>query len=351
MTRYEGNTKDFLLTRMLGTVDPDIDVRQGSVTYDMLSKSAIEFALSYLEMDNLLTFGFLSEDTPSEFVDKRAGEQGLTRKPSVKATGEVKFSGANGTVIPVGTRVSTDTPVYFVTTEEGTIASGEIIVNAEAEEGGVSGNAVTSEIALVNGELSGVLTVTNEMPFTGGVDVESDESLIERYFEKVQKPATSGNAFQYEQWAKSVAGVGNAKVYPIWNGAGTVKVVLLDENKRAPSAGVISATATYIESVRPIGATVTVVGATEVPITVSATLTLASGSTVTTATNEFNTAFTDYLKTLAFTDSIVRYSKIASILLDTPSVLDYSSLTVNGGTANITIADGSVAVKGTVTFS
>jgi uncharacterized phage protein gp47/JayE len=60
---------------------------------------------------------------------------------------------------------------------------------------------------------------------------------------------------------------------------------------------------------------------------------------------------TDYLKSLAFIDPIVRYSKIASILLDTPSVLDYSNLTVNGGTANVTIADGSVAVGGTVTFS
>jgi uncharacterized phage protein gp47/JayE len=353
MTRYEGNTKDFILGRMLSTVDPTIDTREGAVTYDMLSKSAIEFALAYLEMDNLLTFGFISDNTPSEFIDLRAGELGLTRKPSVKATGQVTFSGVDGTVIDVGTRVSTNgaSPVYFVTTQAGTIASGSVTVSAVAEVGGISGNVVASDISLVLGNLSGVITVSNTSPFTGGVDDESDEDLVARYFEKVQKPATSGNTFEYQQWAKSVAGVGDAKVYPLWNGNGTVKVVLLDGNKRTPSAGVITATSDYIASVRPIGATVTVVGATEVPITVSATLTLASGSTITSATSEFNAAMTDYLKSLAFVDPIVRYSKIASILLDTPSVLDYSNLTVNGGTANVTIADGSVAVGGTVTFS
>jgi len=342
-----------VLDRMKTNAPADVDKRQGSVTHDLLTPSAIEFSNAYSELDNVLTFGFISDDTPSNYIDLRAGEQGLTRKPSVKATGQLTFSGPNGTLVEAGTRVSTDgaEPVYFVTTQAGTIASGTVTVNAEAEVGGISGNAVSGEITLVLGSLSGVVTVTNSAQFSGGVDTESDADLTKRYFEKVQKPATSGNVYHYEQWAESVSGVGDAKVYPVWNGNGTVKVVLLDTNKRAPSAGVISATSDYIATVRPIGANVTVVGATEVPINVSATLTLASGSTITSATNEFNAAFTDYLKTLAFVDPIVRYSKIASLLLDTPSVLDYASLTVNGGTANVTIADGSVAVKGTVSFT
>jgi uncharacterized phage protein gp47/JayE len=353
MTRYEGNTKDFLLQRMLDNAPSDVDKREGSVTYDMLSPSAIELAQAYIELDNVLAFGFVSDSTPSEYIDLRAGEIGLTRKPSVKATGQVTFSGVNGTFIDVGTRVSTDgaSPVYFVTTAAGTIASGTVTVNAEAEVGGISGNAVASSITLVLGNLSGVVTVNNALPFTGGIDTESDASLIERYFEKVQEPATSGNANEYKQWAKSVAGIGDAKVYPLWNGNGTVKVVLLDENKRAPVSGIVTSTNDYIASVRPIGATVTVVGATEVSINVTATLTLASGATLASAKADFEAGLTEYLKTLAFVDPIVRYSKIASVLLDTPAILDYSGLTVNGGTANISIADGSVAIKGSVTLS
>jgi uncharacterized phage protein gp47/JayE len=336
---------------MLATVDSDIDVRQGAVTFDMLSKTAIELGLFYPELDNVLTFGFLTEDTPSEFVDLRVGEMGLTRKPSVKATGQVKFSGDNGTVIPIGTRINTDNEVYFVTTQAGTIASGTVTVNAEAEVGGVSGNVVAGEINTVPAELSSLLSVTNTAPFTGGIDTETDESLIARYFEKIQKPATSGNAFQYQQWAKSVAGVGDAKVYPLWNGNGTVKVVLLDGNKRAPSGTIVTNATNYIAGERPIGATVTVVGATEVPIAVSATLTLASGAILATAVSKFTAALTDYLKAIAFVDSTVRYSKVASVLLSVPEILDYANLKINNGTVNISIADGSVAVPGAVTLS
>jgi uncharacterized phage protein gp47/JayE len=349
--RYDDYTKDFILQRMLATVGSDIDVREGAVTYDMLSKSAIEFGLAYPELDNVLTFGFLSEDTPSEFVDLRAGEMGLTRKPAVNATGQVKFSGVNGTVIPIGTRINTDNEVYFSTTQAGTISGGTVTVNATAEVGGVSGNVVAGEINTVPAELSSLLSVTNDLPFSGGFDEESDESLIARYYEKVQKPATSGNAFQYQQWAKSVAGIGDAKVYPLWNGNGTVKVVLLDVNKRAPNSTIVTNATNYINGERPIGATVTVVGAAEVQIAVSATLTLVPGASLATATSKFTSAFTDYLKSIAFVDPTVRYSKISSVLIGIPEVLDYANLKINGGTVNISISDSNVAVPGTVTLS
>jgi uncharacterized phage protein gp47/JayE len=140
-------------------------------------------------------------------------------------------------------------------------------------------------------------------------------------------------------------------VYPIWNGNGTVKVDLLSTDKRAPLASVITDVAAYIESVRPIGATVTVIGAPEVAINVTATLTLVSGKTLTDAQTEISAGVTDYLKTLAFVDPVVRINEIGKIILDAASVLDYSGLTVNSGTGNVSITDGSVAVLGTVTLT
>jgi uncharacterized phage protein gp47/JayE len=52
---------------------------------------------------------------------------------------------------------------------------------------------------------------------------------------------------------------------------------------------------------------------------------------------------------MAFTDTVVRFSQIAALVLNAESVIDYTNLTINGGTTNITIVDGSVAVAGTVT--
>jgi uncharacterized phage protein gp47/JayE len=350
---YEDKTAEALLDAMLENAPDDIDKREGSVAHDLLHPAAIEFSLAYTELDTLLLLGF-ADTTEGEWLDKRVAEMGLTRKPAVKATGQVTFTGTDGTVIPAGTRLVTGgaEPIYFVTTADATITGGTATVNSEAEEGGTKGNVAAGEItALALGNLFGVVSVTNSAPFDGGADEESDEALLARYLDRVRKPATSGNANQYRQWALEIAGVGDAKVYPVWNGPGTVKVVLLDADKTAPAQSVIDDVTEYIESVRPIGATVTVVGATEVPINISATLTLASGKTLADAQSEIETAVTDYLKSLAFVDPIVRYSKIASLILDAPSVVDYANLTVNDVTSNITIADGEVAVLGTVTLS
>ncbi|MDR7001553.1 baseplate J/gp47 family protein [Neobacillus niacini] len=348
---YEDKTPDVIHASMLENVDPEIDQREGSVTHDLTMPAAIEIANAYIELDAVLTLGF-ADTTEDNYLDMRAGEHGVTRRQAVVATGSVTLTGPDNTVVPSGTRLQTSgtSPIFFVTTADVTIVGGTATVGAEAEEAGAAGNVAIGEInALAPGDLYGIVSVTNAANFDGGVDTEDDESLLARLKDRVQNPVTSGNAAHYRQWALEVAGVGDAKVYPIWNGGGTVKVVLLDADKTAPAQSVVDAVSSHIEENRPIGATVTVVGATEVPINISVTLTLDSGKTVDDAKAEITSLLTDYLKTLAFVDSIVRYSKIASLVLDAESVIDYSSLTVNGGTANITIADASVAVAGTVT--
>ena len=45
------------------------------------------------------------------------------------------------------------------------------------------------------------------------------------------------------------------------------------------------------------------------------------------------------------------YAQIAAAILSAPGVEDFANLTVNGGTANIAIADRKVAVLGEVTVT
>lgn len=352
MAQYEHQTQEAILQRMLDATSDDVDKRQGSVVYDMLSPAAIELALAYIELDNNLRFGF-ADEAYGEYLDRRADELGLTRKPATKSTGTLTFSGTDGTVIGIGTRVSTDeeNPKYFVTTEQGSVTGGTVSVAAESEEVGKDQNVAAGTITLVIGDLAGVTSVTNNLAFENGVDQETDDELRSRYLDRASVPSTSGNANHYRQWALEIAGIGDAKVFPVWNGNGTVKVVVIDTNKQAPSASKITEVADYIETVRPIGATVTVAAATEVNINVSATLTLEAGYTITDVQTGIEQGITDYLTSLAFVDNVVRYSKIANVILDTEGVIDYSGLNVNGGTANITVQDEEVAVKGTVTLS
>jgi uncharacterized phage protein gp47/JayE len=346
---YEAQTKAAILQRMLDASPADIDKRQGAPTHDLLSPAAIELALAWIELDNVLNFGFV-DTTYGPYLDSAASEYGVTRKAATKSIGALTFSGANGTVIPVGTRAATSggEPVYFVTTTAGTITAGSITVAAEAADAGATGNVGIGAVNTVIGNLVGVVTVANAFNFVGGTDAETDDALRARILERAQRPATSGNAAQYRQWALEVAGISDAKVFPIWAGAGTVKVVLLDADKTAPDTSVVTAATTYIDSVRPIGATVTVVGATEVAINVNVDVTLGSGATLAGVRTEIENGVRAYLKTLAFTDATVRYTQIAAVIGDAVGVIDYTALTVNGGTANIVIADGSVAILGTV---
>ena len=55
-----------------------------------------------------------------------------------------------------------------------------------------------------------------------------------------------------------------------------------------------------------------------------------------------------YLKSIAFKQNYVSTGRIGNAILDAPGVIDYADLMVNGGTANITVPEKSVAVLGTV---
>ncbi|WP_058301139.1 baseplate J/gp47 family protein [Gorillibacterium timonense] len=349
---YEDQTKALILQRMLTATPDDLDKRQGSVTFDLLSPAAIELAQAYTQLDHVLTFGFVGPKQPSEYLELRANELGLLRRPSVKAEGEVTFSGDNDTGIPVGTAVSTDEEdaLVFLTVEEGVIKQGTARVKAIAAVGGIAGNVAKNRIKLVLGDKSGIVSVTNTKPFLNGADTESDESLIGRYLDRVRRPATSGNAWHYRQWALEVPGVGDVKVFPVWNGNGTVKLAVLSDDKRAPGSPIIDRVKKAVEERRPVGALVTVSPAVEVGIAVSARLTLAADAQLDEVSALFQTALTVYLADLAFQDPIVRYNRILGLLLDIVSIVDFDDLTINGVQGNLELVDDQVAVAGAVNF-
>lgn len=349
--RFNNETESAILARMLDAIVPEVDKRQGSIAYDLSDPAAQEFAQAYITLDRTLSYAFLNEDMPSDLLTIAASDFGVDRKSSVKAKGEVTFTGQVGQLIPKDTQVRTEDGTYFKTLDDVTLTNGTAKATVEAELGGVSGNVNIGDINTVVGDLAGVLAVTNEKAFDNGVDEESDESLLQRVYDKVRKPATSGNVYHYEQWAREIAGVGAVRVYPTWNGPNTVKIVLLGDDKRTPSQAIIDATITHIEEERPIGANVTLVGATEVLIDINADLALSPGAVIDEVQANIGSALNEYLEPLAFKDPTVRYNRIAAILLDIPNIVDYENLTINGGTENIEISDEQVAILGTVSIN
>ncbi len=51
----------------------------------------------------------------------------------------------------------------------------------------------------------------------------------------MRREAVSANKQHYKQWAEELDGVGRAKVFPLWDGDGTVKIVVTDANMQPAS--------------------------------------------------------------------------------------------------------------------
>ncbi|OPJ58432.1 baseplate J/gp47 family protein [Clostridium oryzae] len=349
---YSEDSED-ILDRMLEKVPSDADSSEGSFIFDSLSPISQELAQSKIQLDEVLNRVFAISAAKNGYSDElelKASEFGITRKAGTKASLEngTEVYGSDNTVIPAGSIFQTEGGLQYKTLAEATIVDGKAVVDVEATDIGNKYNVPAGIITEVPIQILGVTGVKNISPVTGGTEEEADEDLLDRLLLKVKTPATSGNAGHYKIWATEVNGVGDAIVISLSDGPGTVKVILLDSNKHTPSEQIIESVKKHIEENRPIGAAVTVQGAVEVPVNVNVTLQLASGATLETVKTQIEQGLKDYLEILAFNDPLVRYTRIANVLMDIPPIIDYSSLTVNNGTANIEIAEGSVAVLGSV---
>lgn len=235
------------------------------------------FALASHEMHGFIQWvsrQILPDTADSEFLDRHADIWGIARKGAERAAGRISFTGANDTVIPIGTTLRRSDDVEYETTEEVEIAAGTATAAAQAVLTGASGNAeigakvyLTSPIAGLSSE--GLIASNSGTGMTGGTDIESDEDLRQRVIERIQQPPHGGAAHDYNAWAKQVPGVTRAWVYPLQYGAGTVGVTFVMDDKAGtiiPSAPEVEEVQTYIDARRPVTAEVTVFAPTEVEV-------------------------------------------------------------------------------------
>ena len=170
-----------------------------------------------------------------------------------------------------------------------------------------------------------------------------------RYHERRTEPITSGNANHYVMWAKEVTGVSYARCIPLWNGNGTVKVIIAGADKKPLDDTIVTACAEHIEAERPIGAMVTVVSVTEVEIPIVAKIKLVNAHSLDEVKADLSTAVSALLAALPFAEEqSVPYSRFLACLLQCAGVADYSTFTVNGAKTALRINSGTIPVLGTV---
>ena len=339
------------MVRRLAERGLDVDTREGSYTDLLFSEAAYQIYRGLAYHPTLLAAAVPS-DQSGPYLDAFGGMFGLTRTPAATAHVTVTFTGEEGVAIPKGTEVVSTDGLRFLTDLAATISGGSVQVPATAEEAGEQYNVAAGTVTRLATNAAGVDGVTNQAPGEGGADAESDASYYERIHTFLSEPVASGNANHYKQWARSVSGVGNAAVLPLWDGNGTVKVVIAGEDKKPLDGAIVTQVAQYIESVRPIGASVTVVSAAALEVNVTAACSLEGGVLPAAVQAELEGQVAQmFLDMEMGAEEPVRYNRILAMLLSCNGVVDCTSLTVNGGTANLPVSGEQVPVLGTVSVT
>lgn len=346
---YEDITPESIEEAILAGITR-FDTREGSFARTLIAPASYEIWKGYTALEGVPDMIFITEQS-GQYIDKKAADFGLTRKPGVKAAGSITLNGRSGTVVPAGKVFLTPDGLGYTLDAQAVIPSGGSVSGTiTAQEVGEIYNVGAGEISVQQSPLSG-LTSFAAGETSGGVDEETDAQLVERYYDYIRKPATSGNVYQYEQWAESVTGVGQAKIFPLWDGPGTVKVVISGQDYGVAPPDTVEACAAYIESVRPIGATVTVESAQALPISVTAAVVIDATTTKEGVKAAFTASANDYLRSITFQKDEVVYNRLLFLLLDIDGVQDVTSMTVNGGTDNIAIGDAQIPTLAGVVIS
>ena len=333
---FENQTYETIRNRILDNTNITIDKREGSFLSNMASAISQELAKAYINMSDILSLGFI-EDNFDTFLDKRVSEFGVYRKQGSKTIGEIKVEGQDGVTIENGTIVKAN-GLYFTVLNDIELPNDNVIY-VEANEVGYKYNLLANtEFELVE-KNEKITKLVNEVDFTNGVDIETDEDLRKRFVKVVNNPSTSGNKNHYEEWALEVNGVGRAIVYPLWNGNGTVKVMIVGNDNKPVTDEIVEACKLHISENMPIGCQLTITTPSLLNVSIKANVELKEGYELEDVKLEFEASLNEYLKDVT---NELTYSKVYGLLVNRSGVGDISNLLVNDTNGNITVLEDKI---------
>lgn len=359
---FSDKTYEQLMEEALGRVSDDIDKRPGSMVWNGNAPCLAEVAQLYLALDFVFTATYVNS-APREYLIKRAADRSIFPKAATPAVLRAKMN----MNVPVGTRFSLEDINFVVTGQLG--SEGDDFVHlVECETAGTVGNGYAGELIPID-YVDGLTRAETDGIYSAGTDEEDTEVFRARVIESMRSIAFGGNVADYKNKAMSFDGVGQVKVLPIWNGAGTVKLILMSSNLNSPtiSDDRIASIKNAIDpaekqgqgyGLAPIGHTVTVVSVKEKDVNVSMKAELKAGVEQSAAIAEISKIINEYFKELSEDwknrDNItVRISHIESRVLERcDSVEDIDiGTTANGETKSLTLEKDEIPKLGTLNIS
>ncbi|MGO5072332.1 baseplate J/gp47 family protein [Clostridium sporogenes] len=360
-------TEEQLIKDMLNNISNTYEKSEGHLTYDLTKTNAIELSNLYKYALSIANLRLVKDLSGNDLTARVYDNKGIVRKVATRAKVILTLVGTG--TIKKGDLFSTPNNIEFRSLETKQIAGkGTILV--ECTQAGNIGMVGANSITEFPITIQGFTAVTNNEASYDGFEEETDEALKQRYYESLKNPITSNNQAHFIYWAKSVTGVGNAKVIPLWNGNLTVKVIIIDSNMQPASTDLVNTVQKYIDpkgtleastntwslwgtgaGSSAIGNYCTVVSATAKNINIECSITKANGYSDNEIKTNISMKITEYLKKIAFSTTInyVSHAKIISLILGADGVLDAQNVKVNGNlTNNVIVGKEEVATMGTV---
>ena len=224
----EAQNFDYWLNLMLDNVSNDIDKREGSIIYDALAPAAMVNAQQSLSLANILRETYI-KTAQGEFLDYRAVEHGTSRYAATNAEVKARFNDDDGNPVnvEVGDRFASiaESPIFYTVIKANDDGTAEM----QAEEAGTSANSYIGQVLPVTPNDNLAWAEITEI-IAPARDAETDDHLRERILKSDAWLAYGGNMADYLDMIHKISEVGAAQIYPVWAGAGTVKLVIVNND-------------------------------------------------------------------------------------------------------------------------
>lgn len=301
----EAQNFDYWLNLMLDNVPDDIDKREGSIIYDAIAPAAMVNAQQSLSLANIIRETYI-KTAQGEFLDYRAVEHGTNRYTATNTEVKARFKDDDGNPVNVnvGDRFASiaESPIFYTVIKANDDGTAEM----QAEEAGTSANSYLGQILPVtpNDNLAWAEIAEITIP---AKDEENDEHLRARLLNSNSWVACGGNVADYLDMTSKISDVGATQVYPVWNGAGTVKLVILNNDLMPASQTLIKKVKEEIDpednetqgyGLAPIDHQVTVVAPETFEVNIAMNVTTAENANIDTIRNNIKASLEEFFKSL-----------------------------------------------------
>lgn len=349
---FEDKTYEKILTEDLASVPGDVNRREGSFVFAALSALALEVEKLYLGMDYTIEMAYAST-ADHEHLVLLCGDRGIIPYEASRGRAEGVFN----LEVPIGARFSIAGLIYRVV-EVYEDPEYEHAYVMECETAGSGANGVLGKLTAVT-FISGLEQAELVKVLVAGRDAETKEELYERYRLSFSEESYGGNVQEYREKVNGRDGVGGCKVYPVWNGPGTVKVVVIGSDLTAPSDYLVQELQELLcpepalgYGLAPIDHDVMVEAVEETGIRVASDITFQKNYSLEVCQKGLDDAVRAYLASIAaeWADGTeedtgtVYLAKVQSVLLDAAGVQDVANTTLNGVKANVVLASSQIPV-------